>query len=92
MNVLWRAAGMKCFVRSYRVYPTAERAGFIEALPNALPVREAGEFAEVLEEHRARAGVDDVDVWLGATTIATPALVYEQTMAHEMVEPGLCAA
>ena len=45
MNVLWRAAGMKCFVRSYRVYPTAERAGFIEALPNALPVREAGEFA-----------------------------------------------
>ena len=42
--------------------------------------------------HRAGAGGDDVDVWLGATTIATPALVYEQTMAHEMVEPGLCAA
>ena len=31
------------------------------------------------------AGVDDVDLWLGATTITTPAFVYEQTMARELV-------
>ena len=38
------------------------------------------------------AGVDDVDLWLGAAAITTPAFVYEQTMTRESVEPGLCAA
>ena len=43
MNELWRAAGATFFTRTYRVYPTAARTGYIEALANAVPVLAAGE-------------------------------------------------
>jgi len=39
-NALWRAAGLRCSTRTYRVVPTSARphCGFIECLDNAVPI------------------------------------------------------
>ena len=44
MNAIWASAGARCFTCTYRIYPTDDRAGFFEALSNAVPVRDVGEF------------------------------------------------
>ena len=35
---MWRAAGVHCRCHTYRVIPTGQQSGYIEALENALPV------------------------------------------------------
>jgi hypothetical protein len=56
MNTIWRNAGASCFTCTYRIYPTGPDAGFIEALSNALPVRDAGDFAYSRQLHDSAVG------------------------------------
>lgn len=64
MNVLWHEAGASAFVRTYRVWPTGERTGFIEALPNARPVRDC-EFAYSSVLHHSAVGAFTAGFVLG---------------------------
>ena len=64
MNVLWGEAGAPAFVQTYRVWPTGERAGFIEVLQNATPVRDA-EFAYSSSLHNSAVGAFTAGLVLG---------------------------
>jgi len=56
MNALWRAAGSAAFTLTYAVVPTAERAGFIELLPEAVPIKAVPDFTYSRALHHSAAG------------------------------------
>ncbi|KAL1521910.1 hypothetical protein AB1Y20_021560 [Prymnesium parvum] len=65
MNQIWQAAGATCFTRVYRVCPTAERAGFIEALEDALPVLAVSSFVYSRSLHDSAVGAFTAGFILG---------------------------
>ena len=55
-NFLWRAGGSEAFTATYNVVPTADRAGFVELLPNATAVRSVDTFTYSSTLHHSAVG------------------------------------
>ena len=65
MNVLWRERGSRAFTCTYRIWLTGESAGFIEALPNAKPVKRCADFTYSEALHSSAVGAFTAGFVLG---------------------------
>jgi len=65
MNAIWAQAGAACFTCTYDIFPTTERSGFIEALANAVSVKDVEAFAYSRELHDSAVGAFTAGFVLG---------------------------
>ena len=65
MNAIWADAGAPCFTCTYDIFPTSERTGFIEALSNAIAVKDVESFTYSRELHDSAVGAFTAGFVLG---------------------------
>ena len=65
MNAIWADAGAPCFTCTYDIFPTSERTGFIEALSNAIAVKDVESFTYSRELHDSAVGAFTAGFILG---------------------------
>ena len=65
MNAIWADAGAPCFTCTYDIFPTSDRTGFIEALSNAIAVKDVEFFTYSRELHDSAVGAFTAGFVLG---------------------------